>query len=451
MIRLALFDARQLMRERLALGILVAGLLACAVAVITGHGWTARMAAERESVASEAEAYRSVEREAWAAASEGDPAAAVVIPGRLATTLILPEPRLADFSVGRSAIEPTAASIRMATRPDALFTRYQVENPERLMRGTLDLGFVVVVIAPLLLIGLGFGVFASDRDSGAARLWLAQAGSPLRLIATRSLIRLAIVAAPILLAALVLWLLGPPERGGAVLAWVGIALLGLLFWWAVILLVNSFNIAAETAALVLVGLWTLLVFVAPGAIGSLAALLNPPPSRFEAIAAARASEISASRSWDDDHPELSAATLEGRRASVERGVTVRAAIAESTADLAAETERQFGAQRALTQGLSLLAPPLLVAEGLTAAARTDAASQSANRQAAVRYLSSLGGALTDAALGRTAIDAASFDALPRFTAPPPARSPVWPIVWTGLLTLALAALALVRLRRARPF
>ena len=113
-------------------------------------------------------------------------------------------PPLADVAAGRAATEPAAASISLRSRADNLFRRPSLENAERLMRGSLDLSFVAVVVAPLLLIALGHGLFSADRDSGAARLVLAQAGGLGPLLLARSVPRLSLVILPILLALLLL-------------------------------------------------------------------------------------------------------------------------------------------------------------------------------------------------------------------------------------------------------
>ncbi len=453
MIRLLRMDTVALVRDRLALAIVGVALLACAVAVIAGHGWAARLEADRDVAVREAAAARSEARQAWAEAPSTAPEAAVLLPSRLVTALHLAPPLLPDFSAGRSALEPSAANVRLSTRPDAMFSRYQVANAERLARGGLDLAFVAVVLAPLLLIGLGYGVFVADRETGTARLWLAQAGSPLALLAARSVTRLAAVFAPILLAALVLLALSPEPamRAGAVALWLGVALLSLLFWWAVVLLVNAFPVAAETAALLLVGLWALLVFVLPVLSASAAALIDPPPSRFEQIAVARAAEVRAARDYDDDHPELSNATLEGRRAAVLKGVEVRRAVAAAVSPVAADFDARMAAQRRFSERLALLSPPTLMADALASIARTDARFYAAQRRAAAAHLAPVGAALADAALGRRPINATIFDQLPRFAPPAPPSLRLGPIGWVLALTLMLGGWALIRLRRARPF
>lgn len=452
MLGLLRLDAVQLFRERLAIIVLAIGSAACLLAVVAGHAWVKHLAEEAASFAQSAKVEKGATRERWAKASGMPAEEAVLLPTRVTVAVALGMPLLPDFTIGRSAIEPTSATVRMATRPDAVFARYQVENPERLSRGAFDLGFVVVVLAPLLLIGLSYGVFVGDRDTGIARTWLAQAGSPIRLLLVRSLNRLALVCVPVVAAAVTLLILGPNVDGRATagLVWLGVALLGILFWWTVILIVNSFRITAESAALVLVACWALLVFVIPVATTSLSTLLNPPPSRFEQITAARAAEVRAGREFDDDHPDLSATTLAGRRASVDKGIRVRSAVATAVAPLRQRYESRNEAQQKVTRSLEILSPPLLTANALAAISGTDAAAYARQRSAAVEYLPALERALIDTAQGRRSIDAATYDALPSFMSPRRSRPALSGTALLFLITVALAIVATSRLRRVQP-
>ncbi len=452
MIRLLHLDAVQLLRDLIARSVFGTGMVAALLAVISGNSWLTHLESQNDLSAQESAEALAAERVKWANVSTFEPAEAALLPTRLYMPIRLGEPTLPDFSNGRSQLEPVATTARLSTRPDAMFTRYQVENAERLARGGLDLAFVAVVLAPLLLIGIGYGLFVADREAGTARLWLSQAGSPLRLLTARSVNRLAIVFAPILIDGIALWLLGPDisGRAGPVMNWLMIALVGLMFWWAVILFVNSFTIASETAALTLAGLWTLLVFVLPVAIQAAATLINPPPSRFEQIAVARAAEVASNRSYEDDHPELSSDTLDERRASVEKGIEIRNAVAKAIAPLRRAHNQSMAEQRLFSQRLALLSPPVLTADALAEIARTDARFYERQREAAQAYLIPLGEAMAGTALGDRPVDGATFDALPRFQ-PPAAPSVRWmPIFWLMVLTGALGTWAIVRLRRAIP-
>jgi len=455
--RLFYFDALQLWRDRLAAGVLLAGVLACAIAVVSGMAWQRHLAQEYVSLQEEARSEYAKQRVQWAKAPERSPLGQLFLPMLGRSTIALPLASLPDFTRGRSGMEPTGARVRLNVRPDNLFARYQLENPESLTRGSMDLGWVALVIAPLLLIGLGYGVFTNDRDSGTARLWLAQAGTPLKLLAVRSINRLALVVAPLLLAAGILWCSGPPGRCADIGLWLATMMLALLVWWAVILLVNSFRIEAETAALLLVGLWTLQVFAAPTVIAAYTAWLHPLPSRFAATSAARSAELQATRQWEKEHPELSLqgadaafASYPSRRGWVFQYTEVRKQIAAALAPFERETQKQRAAQLRLGQWLALLSPSLMASNTLAEIAQTDFAAYSAQRQAAIAWLVARNTLLTDIIINDRPINAEQFDAIPRFDpAPLPAPSLSGPC-WLLLYAVALGAVALWRLRRVRP-
>lgn len=247
-------ELRVLARQRISLVLLLLALGFCALAYANGRALLAQQLAGRAASASEQAAATARVTEMIAA--KADPATAVLYPFRVQLAVLAPVPPLVDFSAGRASFENYATTVSLRARADSLFKRTQLENPEALARGSFDLGFFAVIVAPLLLIGLGYGLFTADRDSGTARLILAQAGAPLRLLAVRSVPRLALVAVPLVATALLLLATGPalPGRAAAAGWWLAVALALLGFWWAVILLVNSLKVSAETAALMLVGL-----------------------------------------------------------------------------------------------------------------------------------------------------------------------------------------------------
>jgi hypothetical protein len=444
-------DARQLLRDRLAWAVLALGLLCSLAAAAIGSAWIDRLEQESAAFLASAEENADAFREAMVKTAE-DPEAAAALPARLTRPIAFPTPRLADFSIGRSDIEPTTATLRMGARTDTLFSRYQMEHAERLARGRLDLSFVAIVLAPLLLIALGYGVYASDREQGTARLILAQAGAPLRLIAARSFTRLALVAAPLLIAGAVLLLTGPQIEGrlAAGLLWLAAALLGLLFWWAVILLVNSLRITAESAAFTLVGLWALLVFVAPAAINAAAQAAYPPPSRLAQIAAGRAAGVAANAAYENDHPEMGVTAPEKVRESLARSYRIGLTVERQMLPGILAFERQLAGQQAVVGGAQLVSPPMSLAGALSSIAGVDAGAYDRFRVGARESLAGFKALLAGPVEQGRPLDAALERSFAAFL---PTRSPTgFPLelLWTAFLTAAIGGLAVTRLRRAGP-
>ncbi|HTU13063.1 MAG TPA: ABC transporter permease subunit [Allosphingosinicella sp.] len=443
--RLVALETRLLFRERLAWIVLAVAALACVMAVVQGGALLGAQQQGREAFAAES---RTAEEGLLKSIAEAEPAAAAVLPRRATLPILAPLPPLADFSAGRVGFEDYATNARFGLREDGMFKRSRLDNPELLSRGGLDLGFVAVVVLPLLLIALGYGIFAADRDSGISRLLLVQQPSPTRLLLARSVPRLAVVLVPLLLSALVLLFAGPslPGRGAAIGWWLGLTVLLVLFWWAVILLVNSLRVSAESAALSLVALWILFTLVMPAAIGAIAQATNPPPSRFEQIAASRAAELRANSEFENDHPELTDEAAERAR-TARRAVQIDRDVETALRPLNSRFEEQRLAQQRTVDALSFLSPAAVTASGQAMVAGTDSATWLEFRQAARGYLTLIKSRLAQLILAGQPLTADGYRGLPRFDWRPEPQAPVGPALYLMLLTLLVGGIAFRRFRK----
>lgn len=450
MLRLVRLESVRLARERFAWVLLGFLALACALAVVNGRALMAQQL-EGRAVAAQGDAS-SRERVEGALDPATSPATAVLIPYWIRAQAVAPSPPLADFSAGRAPFEPHATSITLRSRPDTLFERTAVDNPEALARGSLDLGFIAVVLLPLALISLGYGLFTADRESGAARLLLVQGGSPIRLLFARSLPRFLFALTPLLVAAAVLLVTGPEleARWSAAGWWLLVALVLAALWWAVILLVNSLRIGAETAALTLVSTWALLTLVLPAAITATVQVAYPPPSRFEQIATARAAEVASTTAWENDHADLASEDFEGRLASIRKTLGIGRAVERATAPIAQRFDEQLAGQQRVARTLAWLSPPLVAADAMTMTAGTDVGRQLGFRRMAAGYLSDVKAALSGFVDRGDVMTRSEYDALPTFDWQPQPVRPIWRLVALALLAFAIGAIAVTRLRRAHP-
>jgi ABC-2 type transport system permease protein len=446
MLRLIAIETRLLFRERLAWIVLLVALSACAIGVVQGRALLIHQEESRAAFASESAAANRTLLESIAKA---DPTAAAVLPRRATMPIAAPLPPLADFTAGRIGYEDYGTAARFGLREDGLFKRTRLDNPELLARGNLDLGFVAVVVLPLLLIALGYGVFAADRDSGIARLLLVQKSTPLRLLMVRSVPRLLIILLPLIAAALVLLAAGPalPGRGAAAGWWLAIAALLSLFWWSVILLVNSLRVSAESAALGLIALWATLTLVLPAAIGAAAQAANPPPSRFAQIAASRMAELRANSAFENDHPELTDEVAERAR-QAQRAVRIDRDVENATRPLNARFEAQRAAQQRTVTSLSYLSPAAVAAIGQASVSGTDSATWLQFRQSARDYLTTVKASLAVLILAGQPLTVESYHALPRFSWQPAPARPLSPVLYLAVLTLVVGTVALHRFRNA---
>lgn len=449
MLRLIALELRIVLRDRAALSLLAVLVGALALACLSGAALMQTQIEGRE----EAKTLQSEAVQQWRkrlADAELPPEEAILSPYRLRQVLIAPLPVLADFSAGRAPVDPYTTTVTMRASRNTLFQRSGLGNPELLVRGGIDLGFVVVVLGPLVLIGLLYGLFAADRDSGIAQLISAQAGSPVRLIGARIVPRLALVLLPIAAAVLVLLATGPDIAGRwqAAGIWLLVAALFLLLWAACGAWVNSFAIGAETAAFTLVALWALITLVLPAAFSAIVQAGYPPPSRFEQIAAARAAEVASTEAYENDHPEIASGEFEGRLASIRKTWDVAQKVEAATAPIDRRFVDQLAGQQRFAEALSWASPALVAKRALEQAAGTDPTTGHDFRRASEAYLAAFraygGGFVERGAIMQPADDGR----IPRFSWLPAKSSP-WAEI-AALIVLAAALMVLAIRRFARP-
>ena len=443
MVRLIALEGRRLFRERVGWIVLLVMTIATVTAVVQGRAALHEQERGRAAFLTErAEADKAIAQQIAEATAETAP----ILPRRATLPILAPVPRLADFSMGRTGFENYATTIRLGLREDSLFNEVRLDNPEILARGGIDLGFVAIAIMPLLLVGLGYGVFTADRDSGVARAALAQ-GPAIRLLIARSLPRLAIVFAPLLLAAGWLLLEGPSieHRLISAVGWLSVALLLGLFWWSLVLLVNSFRLSAESAALLLISVWAVVTLILPPLISAAAQVAYPPPSRLEQIAVSRAAELAATNAFENDHPELTEAAAERRR-QAERAVEIDRQAEAAIAPISARFEDRRARQRSIVEMLSFLSPTLVAANAGSALAGTDGGTWLAFRSAASAYLAESKQALRAILLSDRPLTLSRYQALPSFRWQPPVKFPLTALLYLAGLTLVIGAIAHRRFR-----
>lgn len=149
--------------------------------------------------------------------------------------------------------------------------------------GQLSPAFVLQIVAPLLLIFIGAGAIARERDRGTLRQLLLGGASVSQIvfgkISALGAVALAI-AAPALLLLTALAIRGPATSIGVGLSAAGY-LAYLALWVVLVVAVSALTRRTRTALIALVGLWAFSVILAPRIAPEVAASLHPLPTRLE--------------------------------------------------------------------------------------------------------------------------------------------------------------------------
>lgn len=399
------FDLKLLLRDRLAV-LAWTGFVACAlIAAILGAAWADR---HRAALAAHAADERFAITDRQVDATD------------VARQLILPPAPLLDLTIGRADLEPSAGATSFFAREDKLFNNYELDGPVALANGRFDLAFVVIWLAPLLLIALGLSIASADRDTGLLRQQAAAPVGVRRLALGRAALRWALVTVPIALVAIGAAAIAPavPGKASALILWLSVAGGYLASWQAAILFASTMRVRQEALGAGLLGAWAVVVLVVP-AFGSAAAqALAPPPSRFALIADARAAEVAARdnapellNKYMHDHPEL----LSGGSGEVEAWVKTSALTGRQVEAAVGPTLARFetsrARQRQVAQAFEVLSPALLTHRLLADVAGTGEARFAGFRTAAADYHRRLKGVITSAGLVGRKLSRADVEAI----------------------------------------
>ncbi|MDM0018851.1 ABC transporter permease [Variovorax saccharolyticus] len=171
-------------------------------------------------------------------------------------------PSVSAFAaLGLRDVAPYALRVR-ALGLQAQLHEGETFNPEMALPGKFDFAFVLIYIAPLILIALLHDLVSSERQSGRLRMLLAMSGargSPwLRRVGLRFALVLACMALPLLAGAL--W---SGVSAGVLAAMLSIVAGYLAFWTGLAFFVATVGMRSTTNATLLMGLWALLTLALP--------------------------------------------------------------------------------------------------------------------------------------------------------------------------------------------
>lgn len=292
----------------------------------------------------------------------------------------LPPGPLAALVIGQSDLYPFY--FRVSTDSQQSFLGVdEIENPSHLLSGRFDLGFVLIALYPLAILALGFDLLSIEKEQGTLALVLSQPLSLRTLVLGKVLMRGLLIGALAVGIAGAGFLLGGGDLsgpGGAARAglWLAVVLAYGAFWFALAAAVNALGRSSATNALVLAGVWLLLVAVVPAVLNVWIQSRYPVPSRIELVQATRrasdraqaeGSELKAR--YFEDHPELAGAGADAGEFAVQ-ALAVQEAIEASVRGELDRFETQLRRQQELVDRFRYGSPAIVALEALQDVAGT---------------------------------------------------------------------------------
>lgn len=184
------------------------------------------------------------------------------------------------LSVGQRDVNSSVQNINIrnleAQRYDTDLT-----NPVSLHAGNLDLGFVIIYLFPLVIIAFVYNLLSEEKEAGALKLWLVQSQKPIRFLRLKLFIRMLAVYIVLFLLLMMafVWLDLPLHE--RTIAFCTVAVLYLLFWFAIAYWVVSWKKNSNINAVVLLSIWVMLTIVIPASLNNYINNLYPLPEAQE--------------------------------------------------------------------------------------------------------------------------------------------------------------------------
>lgn len=377
-----------------------------------------------------------------------------------ASHALLPHAPLAALSTGQSDLMPGRYKVGLDTNP-ALAAAEELENPTNLLTGNLDVAFVIVFLYPLVILALSYDLLSADKERGALALALAQPVALSTLVAGKVLARGAIVVT--LTAALTLAgaaaagvRLSAPDALAALAAYFGVACIYALFWFSVAVLVNALGLHSASNAVVLAGVWVLLVLVVPSAVGIAASARYPIPSRIEMVqamrVASRETSEQASQSMAEifaDHPEMAAMGSLDMEDYHSRRVFLDEEVRRRIEPVVERFEQSVVEQQGLVERFKYVSPAVLTLQGLNEVSGTSYSRYRRFQSEVERFVEEWREHFLPLIFAKKTFQEADLDALPRFEMSPESAGNQAPHIFASVLPILLVSLALALAARLR--
>lgn len=189
-------------------------------------------------------------------------------------TLANNTPPLAALSIGQRDINPSVKSLTIRNLEAQQYDT-DLYNPANLLLGNLDLGFVLIYLFPLVIIALTYNTLSGEKENGTWSLLAVQSGNTTRLLLQLFSLRCASILTIFVMLMAAAALLVPLPLNAALLAFFGLGLLYLFFWFALSFWVITWQKSSAVNAVSGLAIWVLLTIVAPAVVNNY--LMNKYP------------------------------------------------------------------------------------------------------------------------------------------------------------------------------
>jgi ABC-2 type transport system permease protein len=292
----------------------------------------------------------------------------------------LPPTALAPLAIGQSDLYPYYFQVSTGSKQSFL-NNYELEHPENLLAGRFDLAFAIVYLFPLLILALSYNLLSAEKEQGTLSMVLSQPISLRTMALGKIALRALVVLGLGLGFAAVAYLVNARPSAASpesLLLW-ALAVSGYcLFWFALAVAVNALGRSSAANAMILAGVWLVLVVIVPASVNLFVTARHPVPSRVELVQSIREATNDANQRAAQvmsryflDHPEM---VPKGEAPDPNdyqtRSYAIREDVEKAMAPVLATYDEQLLRQQAQVDRLKYLSPAIVAQEALSDIAGT---------------------------------------------------------------------------------
>ena len=284
----------------------------------------------------------------------------------------------APVAIGQRDVQAFNLKVTIRALQEQLYNA-EFGNPLLAAFGNFDLAFVIVVLAPLLVIALTFNVLSGDQEAGTWDLVRSQPRHPLGVLGVKFALRAAAAWLPLVLLQVMATIAFDLPFDARWLTVAAGTLAYVLFWVLAAVAVAAWRRSSDVNVLILLGVWIVCTVLGPALVNVAAAARYPLPEALELTVLARQGYHSA---WDrplaetmerfyQRYPEWRTVAIPTNTysngwyyAMQQRGDELARPAADSYRRTLQERERWVAS-------MSVVFPPAVLQRALTGVARTD--------------------------------------------------------------------------------
>lgn len=319
----------------------------------------------------------------------------------------------------------------------------EMVNPVQLLFGNFDLAFVIIYILPLLIIAFTFNVLSKEKELGTLRLLGAQPISLVNWLLQKMTIRYLIFTVITLIALLIsiaLFSVNGFKNFENLIGLLCIVSGYILFWFVIACVVNIKINNSSKNALVLIGIWLLVVMVIPATINQIGSSLFPTPSRLKMINEIRQIKKENEEKQDEimndylrNHPELAQESDKEKFGFWHKYFASEKVMEEKTKPLLAKYDSQLQKQQNLVSTFKYVSPAILMQQSLNNIAGTSENHYNDFKKQVFEFSDKWRNYLIPMLFKEQKFTAKKYDEIPKFTY----KNRIKNTIWINLLSIII--------------